>query len=57
MGERGIGSGFLQEVILDTHINALGRFGRLVQAIAAQPGGVGIGLDEDTRVIMEKEAA
>ena len=52
--ELGIGFGFLQEVILDTHFDARGRFGRLVQAIAAQPGAVGIGLDEDTGVIIEK---
>ena len=52
--ELGIGFGFLQEVIFDTHFDARGRFGRLVQAIAAQPGAVGIGLDEDTGVIIEK---
>jgi cyanophycinase len=49
-----IGFGFLQNVIIDTHFDARGRFGRLVQAIAAQPGSIGIGLDEDTGVIIEK---
>lgn len=52
--ELSIGLGFLQEAIIDTHFDARGRFGRLVQAIAAQPGAVGIGLDEDTGVIIEK---
>ena len=52
--ELSIGFGFLREVIIDTHFDARGRFGRLVQAIAAQPGAVGIGLDEDTGVIIEK---
>jgi cyanophycinase len=52
--ELSIGFGFLQEVIIDTHFDARGRFGRLVQAIARQPGAVGIGLDEDTGVIVEK---
>lgn len=52
--ELSIGLGFLQEVIIDTHFDARGRFGRLVQAIAAQPGAVGIGLDEDTGVIIER---
>ena len=52
--ELGIGLGFLQEVIIDTHFDARGRFGRLVQAIAAQPGAIGIGLDEDTGIIIEK---
>ena len=49
-----IGLGFLQGVVIDTHFDARGRFGRLVQAIAAQPGAIGIGLDEDTGVIVEK---
>lgn len=52
--ELSIGFGFLREVIIDTHFDARGRFGRLVQAIAAQPGAIGIGLDEDTGVIIEK---
>ena len=49
-----IGFGFLQDAIIDTHFDARGRFGRLVQAIAAQPGAVGVGLDEDTGIIVEK---
>jgi cyanophycinase len=49
-----IGFGFLSEVIIDTHFDARGRFARLVQAIATQPGAVGIGLDEDTGIVVEK---
>ena len=52
--ELSIGLGFLQEAIIDTHFDARGRFGRLAQAIAAQPGSIGIGLDEDTGVIIER---
>jgi cyanophycinase len=52
--ELSLGLGFLQEVIIDSHFDARGRFGRLTQAIAAQPGAIGIGLDEDTAVIVEK---
>jgi cyanophycinase len=52
--ELSIGFGFLHNVIIDTHFDARGRFGRLVQAIAAQPGSIGIGLDEDTGVVIEK---
>jgi cyanophycinase len=52
--ELSIGLGFLPNVIIDTHFDARGRFGRLVQAIAAQPGAIGIGLDEDTGIIVEK---
>lgn len=52
--ELSIGFGFLQNVIIDTHFDARGRFGRLVQAIAAQPGAIGVGLDEDTGIMIEK---
>jgi cyanophycinase len=52
--ELSIGFGLLRDVIIDTHFDARGRFGRLVQAIAAQPGSVGIGLDEDTGIVVEK---
>lgn len=49
-----IGFGLLKDVIIDTHFDARGRFGRLMQAIASQPGSIGVGLDEDTGVIIEK---
>lgn len=52
--ELNIGFGFIQSVIIDTHFDARGRFGRLIQAIAAQPGSIGVGLDEDTAVLIEK---
>lgn len=49
-----LGFGFLHEVIIDTHFDKRGRFGRLAQAIAAQPGAIGVGLGEDTGVVIEK---
>lgn len=49
-----IGFGLLRDIIIDTHFDARGRFARLVQAIAAQPGSIGIGLDEDTGVVIER---
>ena len=49
-----LGFGLLPGVIVDTHFDKRGRFGRLAQAIAAQPGAIGIGLGEDTGVIIEK---
>ena len=49
-----IGFGFMQNVIIDTHFDSRGRFGRLAQAITNQPGELGIGLDEDTGIIVEK---
>jgi cyanophycinase len=49
-----MGFGFLNNVIIDTHFDKRGRFGRLAQAIAAQPGAIGIGLGEDTGIIVEE---
>lgn len=49
-----MGLGLLQGVIIDTHFDKRGRFARLVQAIAAQPSTVGLGLGEDSGVVIEK---
>ncbi|MBS1644300.1 MAG: cyanophycinase [Bacteroidetes bacterium] len=46
------GLGLLQGVIIDTHFDKRGRFNRLAQAVAAQPGAIGIGLGEDTGMIV-----
>jgi cyanophycinase len=46
------GLGFLQEVIVDTHFTQRGRFGRLIQAAASNPACLGLGLAEDTGVII-----
>ncbi|GAB4092152.1 cyanophycinase [Flaviaesturariibacter terrae] len=48
-----MGLGLLTDVIIDTHFDKRGRFGRLAQAIAAQPGAIGIGLGEDTGIVVE----
>lgn len=48
------GLGLLQDVIIDTHFDKRGRFNRLAQAVAAQPGAIGIGLGEDTGVIVSQ---
>jgi cyanophycinase len=46
------GLGLMQNVIIDTHFDKRGRFNRLAQAVAAQPGAIGIGLGEDTGIIV-----
>ncbi len=46
------GLGFLQNVIIDSHFVKRGRFGRLAQAVAGNPGCIGIGLGEDTGVLV-----
>ncbi len=48
------GLGLLQHVIIDTHFDKRGRFNRLAQGVAAQPGAIGIGLGEDTGVIVSQ---
>jgi cyanophycinase len=48
------GLGFINNVIIDTHFDKRGRFNRLAQAVAAQPGAIGVGLGEDTGVIVSK---
>ena len=46
------GLGFLNSVIIDSHFEKRGRFGRLVQAVASNPGCIGIGLGEDTGMLI-----
>jgi len=46
------GLAFISNVIIDSHFVSRGRFGRLVQAVAANPGCIGIGLGEDTGVLI-----
>ena len=46
------GMGFLPDVIIDTHFIQRGRFGRLTEAVAAFPTLLGLGLAEDTGLII-----
>jgi cyanophycinase len=46
------GFGLIPNVIIDTHFEKRGRFNRLAQSVAIQPGLLGIGLAEDTGVIV-----
>ena len=46
------GLGFMQDVIFDSHFEKRGRFGRLAQAVASNPSCVGIGLGEDTGMLI-----
>jgi cyanophycinase len=49
------GLGFITSVIIDSHFEKRGRFGRLVQAVATNPSCIGIGLGEDTAVLITGE--
>lgn len=46
------GLAFVSEVIIDSHFVNRGRFSRLTQAVAANPSAIGIGLGEDTGVVI-----
>ena len=46
------GLGFIHNVIIDSHFDKRGRFNRLAQAVASNPSCTGIGLGEDTGVIV-----
>ncbi len=48
------GLGLIQHAIIDSHFDKRGRFNRLAQAVAAHPGAIGIGLGEDTGVIVSE---
>jgi cyanophycinase len=45
---------FLRDVAIDTHFVARGRIVRMSQIIATNPGCLGLGLEEDTAVLVTK---
>jgi len=47
------GLGLIPELIIDTHFIKRGRFGRLAEAVAIHPELVGIGLAEDTGIVIK----
>lgn len=49
------GMGFLKGVIIDQHFNQRGRIGRLLGAVAQNPYTLGIGIDEDTAIIVNRD--
>jgi len=46
------GLGFMDGVIFDSHFEKRGRFARLAQAVSANPSCIGIGLGEDTGMLI-----
>ena len=46
------GLGFISSIIIDSHFEKRGRFGRLVQSVATNPSAIGIGLGEDTGMLI-----
>ena len=48
------GLALIKDVIIDSHFVTRGRFGRLAQAVASNPSCIGIGLGEDTGVLIKE---
>lgn len=51
----GSGMGFIPELIIDSHFIRRGRFGRLTESVAKFPHLVGVGLAEDTGLIIQSK--
>lgn len=50
--EMGPGMGFLPGVVVDQHFAQRGRLGRLLAALVLQPAVIGLGIDENTAIIV-----
>ena len=48
------GLGFIRNVIIDQHFAERGRMGRLLAAVAQNPRTLGLGIDENTAVVIDK---
>jgi cyanophycinase len=48
------GLGLMDNVIFDSHFEKRGRFGRLSQAVGANPSCIGVGLGEDTGLFISE---
>jgi cyanophycinase len=47
------GLGLIEGVVIDSHFAQRGRMGRLLGAIAQNPRNLGVGIDEDTAIVVE----
>ena len=47
------GLGFLKNIIIDQHFNERGRISRLITAVSFNPYNLGIGIDENTAIILD----
>ena len=55
MGQLSAGFGLLHDVIIDQHFGKRNRIGRLLSLVAQSPTLLGIGLDEDTAVLVNSD--
>lgn len=55
MAQMFAGFGLISNVIIDQHFRQRDRIGRLLALVAGNPGLLGIGIDEDTAVVIEND--
>ncbi|MBK8148957.1 MAG: cyanophycinase [Acidobacteria bacterium] len=49
------GLGFLKNIIIDQHFSERGRMSRLLTAVSYNPYNLGVGIDENTAIILDKK--
>src|SRR5215203_1542711 len=49
------GLAFISGVVIDSHFAERGRMGRLLGAVAQNPRNIGLGIDEDTAIVVTGE--
>ncbi|HYP40667.1 MAG TPA: cyanophycinase [Chloroflexia bacterium] len=47
------GLGFMSDMVIDSHFAQRGRIGRLLGAVSQNPRNLGVGIDEDTAIIVD----
>lgn len=52
-----LGLGFVSRAIIDQHFSERGRLARLLSAVAQRPDQLGVGIDEDTALVIERSNA
>ncbi|HSM84212.1 MAG TPA: cyanophycinase [Nodosilinea sp.] len=50
--EVGPGMGFMPDIVIDQHFSQRGRLGRLLAALVLEPAVLGLGIDEDTAIVV-----
>jgi cyanophycinase len=51
----GPGMGFLPGILVDQHFAQRGRLGRLLAALVLEPADIGLGIDEDTAIVVQDD--
>jgi cyanophycinase len=51
------GLGLIEQVVIDSHFAERGRIGRLLGAVTQNPANLGLGIDENTAIVVENDEA